>query len=261
MLHHLGTVGFSYSDWAGVFYPRDLKVAEYLAFYSRYFDAVELDTTFHAVPEAQTVRRWATMAAEQFRFAVKCPASITHGPRIDEQVAPMLWFLEVMRELGPKLGPVLLQFPPSFAVAEFDRLTNFLPHLPKDVRYAIEFRNSSWQTDATTQLLKENRCCWAVGDYASKPEPVRVTTDFLFVRWIGVHQRFARLDHEQEDVSERLQWWTTQFANVPTSVRDIWGFVNNDYNGYAIGAANHLKRLLDLPVREPKPEERGELFG
>jgi len=261
MHFRLGTVGFSYADWSGSFYPRDLKATDYLEFYSRYFDTVELDTTFHAVPEAHTVARWAAAVPSDFRFAVKCPASITHGARIDQQIAPMLWFLEVMRGLGAKLGPVLLQFPPGFNFAEFDRLSEFLTHLPEDVRYAVEFRHPSWLTAQTAALLKQTRVAWAVGDYATKPLPVRVTTDFLFIRWIGIHHQFEKLDHEQLDLSDRLEWWKSQFDLAPQPVKEIWGYVNNDFSGYAIATCNRLKRMLDLPAREPGPEDRGELFG
>src|SRR5947209_1294514 len=114
MRYRLGTIGFSYPEWVGGFYPRDLKATDYLSFYARYFDCVELDTTFHAVPPAATVRRWAAQVPDDFRFAVKCPRTVTHEGRIDAQISVMSEFLDVMRELGGKLGPVLLQFPPSF---------------------------------------------------------------------------------------------------------------------------------------------------
>ncbi|HEX4793032.1 MAG TPA: DUF72 domain-containing protein [Humisphaera sp.] len=260
MRYRLGTIGFSYPEWVGGFYPRDLKATEYLSFYARYFDCVELDTTFHAVPPAATVRRWAAQVPDDFRFAVKCPRTVTHEGRIDAQISVMSAFLDVMRELGGKLGPVLLQFPPSFRAAELDRLSAFLGKLPR-VRYAVEFRHDSWLNDRTTAMLKEQRVCWAVGDYATPPEPVRVTTDFLFIRWIGIHHRFERLDIEQIDVTDRLRSWKTQFEQAPAGVKEIWAFVNNDFSGYAIGTANRMKRLLGLPASEPKAEDRGELFG
>ena len=261
MHYRLGTCGFSYDDWVGTFYPRDLRHSGFLAFYARYFDAVELDTTFHATPEPHIVQRWAAATPDDFRFCPKTPASVTHGARIDEQLAPMLWFLEVMRGLGDKLGVVLLQFPPSFTFAQFDRLAGFLPRLPTDVRYAVEFRNPTWQRNETTALLSETNTCWAVGDYADDPTPVRVTTDFLYVRWIGVHQRFNTLTHEQIDTTEKLAWWKSQFDHAPAKVQTTWGFFNNDYAGNSIGTANRLRKLAGLEVREPKAEDRGELFG
>lgn len=261
MEYRLGTAGFGYREWVGAFYPRDLKATDYLAFYSQYFDTVELDTTFHATPPVELVARWKSVTPEGFRFSVKTPAAITHGNRIDEQAAPMLWFLETMRGLGNKLGVVLLQFPPGFTFEQFGRLSAFLSHLPKDVRFAVEFRHPSWLRDETTALLRSARVAWAVGDYDTTVLPVRVTADFLYIRWIGVHGRFGHLDHEQIDVGERLQWWKTQFERTPRAVKSVWGIVNNDYTGYAIGTCNRMKRLLGLAAREPQAAERGELFG
>ena len=130
----LGTMGFSYSDWAGVFYPKGLPAGEYLRYYSRYFDTVELDTTFHAVPPPERVRRWAEVTPGEFRFCVKATRVVTHETPADRAVLPLLRFLEVARELGPKLAVVLLQYPPSFSSREMPRLAAFLARLPGDVR-------------------------------------------------------------------------------------------------------------------------------
>ena len=78
MRWRLGTMGFSYGDWAGVFYPRGLKNVDWLAHYARHFNAVELDTTFHALPDRDRVRRWGDATPPDFRFAAKTPKGITH---------------------------------------------------------------------------------------------------------------------------------------------------------------------------------------
>src|SRR6476659_1528205 len=112
----LGTVGFGYDDWKGVFYPDSLKSADYLSFYSRHFDTVELDTTFHATPAAERVARWAMAVPEGFRFCVKTPKDVTHADgRVSApvRVDAMRRFVDVVREFREKLGVVLVQFPPS----------------------------------------------------------------------------------------------------------------------------------------------------
>ena len=86
----LGTMGFSYADWAGTFYPAGTKAGDYLARYARFFDAVELDTTFHAVPPAERFRRWAGATPAGFRFAVKTPKTVTHGDSIGNVSGDML---------------------------------------------------------------------------------------------------------------------------------------------------------------------------
>jgi uncharacterized protein YecE (DUF72 family) len=259
----LGTIGFGYSDWQGVFYLTDVRSPAYLSFYAKHFDTVELDTTFHAAPTPQLVRRWAAAVSEPFRFCVKTPRGITHAPPpISRRTGPMLAFVDVLREFGPKLGVVLLQFPPSYDTGEARDLQTFLAALPADVRFALELRHRSWDTDQTAALLRDHRCCWVAADYFDEPWGLRVTTNFLYARWIGEHGRFPTLDREQVDVTERLEWWKNRLTAAATKdVKTVWGLVNNDYSGYAVGTANRMKRLLGLPVKELDDPRQGELFS
>jgi uncharacterized protein YecE (DUF72 family) len=259
----LGTIGFGYSDWQGVFYPPEVKSSGYLSHYAKHFDTAELDTTFHAAPTPERVRRWAEAVPDEFRFCVKTPKGITHAPPpISRRAGQMLDFLRTLREFGPKLGVVLLQFPPSFDTGEARDLHKFLSALPKDTRYAIELRHGSWKTDATARLLRDHNCCWVAADYLEDPPDMRpVTSDFLYVRWIGRHGQYPTLDRERIDVTERLQWWKEHLTAAATSdVKTIWGLVNNDYSGYAVGACNKMKRLLGLPVNDVADPRQAELF-
>src|SRR5581483_6575840 len=165
----LGTMGFGYSDWSGVFYPRDLKPSDFLAFYARYFNAVELDTTFHAIPPPDRVRRWRDETPGGFRFAAKAPKAVTHEGILDHHVDPMFEFLDSIGQLGEKLAVVLLQFPPSFTVQQLPRLRTFAGAMPEDVRFAVEFRHPSRDSEATAELLRERNWCWAAADYAGEP--------------------------------------------------------------------------------------------
>src|SRR5688500_12035907 len=186
----LGTMGFSYADWAGVFYPPGTKAGDYLAHYAKYFDTLELDTTFHAAPPPERFRRWAEVTPAGFRFCMKMPRAVTHDVPPDKGITPMRAFLDAARELGDKLGVVLLQFAPHFEADQFDALAKLLAALPDDVRFAVELRNRSWGTRRTLDLLREHRCCLVAAEYLSRPGRIHVTTDFLYVRWIGEHQRF-----------------------------------------------------------------------
>jgi uncharacterized protein YecE (DUF72 family) len=256
----LGTIGFGYSDWQGPFYPDGVKPPDYLSFYAKHFDTLELDTTFHAAPTPDRVRKWAGAVPEDFRFCVKTPKDITHGPPpLSRRTPQMLDFLNVLRGLGDKLGVVLLQFPPSFDTSEARDLEKFLKALPPDIRYALELRHGSWNTDRTAALLRDHRCAWVVADYLDEPWEVRPTTDFLYARWIGVHGRFPKLDREQIDVTERLEWWKEKLLAVK-GVDTVWGLMNNDYSGYAVETCNKMKRALGLPVVAPQGPRQGQLF-
>jgi uncharacterized protein YecE (DUF72 family) len=259
-------MGFSYADWAGVFYPKGTRPGDYLAYYAKHFNAVELDTTFHAVPPVERVRTWAEVTPDDFRFCAKTPKTITHDPDVslDRAVDAMHEFLGVMSELGPKLGVVLLQFPPSFTVREAAPLKRFIRALPPDLRYAVEFRSETWFVEQTVETLRALNCCWVAADYAHEPRQLHATSDFLYVRWIGLHQQFPSMDQERVDVTDRLEIWQRQIEQVSSEsppLSAIWGFFNNDYAGHAPATCRRFLRMLGRPVREPDDPAQGELFG
>ena len=256
----LGTMGFSYADWAGVFYPDRLKPGDYLAYYAKHFDTVELDTTFHATPPADRVRRWAGITPDHFRFCAKVPKMITHDG-LDRRLNEMGEFLDVMRELGPKLGVILIQLPPSCGIEQFANLERLLRALPGDVRFAVEFRSGSWGQARTLDLLRHHRCALVAAEYLTRPSRIHLTTDFLYVRWIGEHQRFAELNHEQLDVTPALEWWKGQLQAVSTQLHSIWGFFNNDYSGYSVATCRRFMAMLGLPLTDPEPAAQGRLFS
>jgi uncharacterized protein YecE (DUF72 family) len=258
----IGTMGFSYADWAGVFYPKGTKPGDYLAHYARHFNAVELDTTFHAVPPIDRVRTWAEVTPDAFRFCPKTPKSITHDPdlTLDRAVGAMHEFLDVMSALGEKLGVVLIQFPPSFTARDENALRRFIRAMPTQIRFAIEFRHDTWFVDSTVELMRSLNCCWVAADYAHEPRQLHVTTDYAYIRWIGQHQQFPSMDAERIDPTERLTTWTRHIEPHLRQLSTVWGFFNNDYAGYAVATARRFKRMVGLPVEASGDSRQGQLF-
>jgi len=258
----IGTMGFSYADWAGVFYPGGTRPGDYLAYYARHFNAVELDTTFHAVPPVERVRTWAEVTPDDFRFCPKAPKSVTHDPDVtlDRAVGAMHEFLDVMSALGKKLGVVLIQFPPSFTVREAPSLRRFMRAMPADVRFAIEFRHETWFVESTVELLRSLSCCWVAADYAHEPRQLHVTTDLLYVRWIGQHQQFPSMDVERIDPTDRLMTWKRHIDPCLHQLSTVWGFFNNNYAGHAVATARRFKRMVGLAVEEDVDSRQGQLF-
>jgi uncharacterized protein YecE (DUF72 family) len=258
----LGTMGFGYSEWAEVFYPRGMKSVDYLSFYAKHFNAVELDTTFHAIPPAERVRQWRDATPDDFQFCAKTPKSITHDPDLPlyRSIPVMNEFLEVMRELGPKLGVVLLQFPPSFQVDQASAMEKFLEAMPRDLRFAAEFRHESWFVPRTAEMLRAHHCCWAAADYPGEPRQLAVTTDIMYIRWIGRHRQFPTMDRQRTDVTSELQVWTERLERHAAGASTVWGFFNNDYNGFAIAACEQFMRMVGLPVVPRQDPRQGDLF-
>jgi uncharacterized protein YecE (DUF72 family) len=172
----------------------------------------------------------------------------------------MAAFLEALRPLEERLGPVLIQFPPSFGPAERPALAQFLGGLARDLRYAVELRHAGWYEPATAELLAEHAAAWVALDYLDLPQQVALTTDFLYVRWVGQHGRFVQRGREEIDVTPRLRWWWDQLAPRAGEVGEVYGFFNDDYAGHAPATANRFKAIAGLPVVEPEIPQQGRLL-
>ena len=257
---HLGTVGFSYKDWDGVFYPTGIASRSYLAHYSKIFNAVELDSTFYGTPPANRVRQWATIVPSDFKFCVKTPRQITHELQLSDANGPMRAFVDTMSLLGDKLGAILIQLPPSFTAAQFDTVAQFLTNLPPGPQYAIEFRHQSWFIGETTTLLKSHSVGWTSIDYLDLPKQIALTANFLYIRWLGRHGQFERKDQEQVDVIPQLDWWWAYIQPQLNRIPTIYGFFNNDYSGHSPGTCNRFKDLVGLPATYPQLPQQGRLF-
>lgn len=257
---HLGTIGFTYPEWKGSFYPAGLPANQSLAYYSKIFNAVEINTTFYGPQSPAQIQRWAASTPPDFRFCLKAPRRITHDLRLQNTESEMRVFIESSAALGEKFGAVLIQLPPSFKVDDRLTLERFLTELPRGPRYAIEFRHASWHVPQTADLLRQYGVCWIATDYEDLPVEINLTTDFLYVRWIGKHGVIPHPGHEVLDRTERLQSWVKRIQAVSSEIHAIFGFFDNDYAGHAPATLNRLKSILGLPVAPSSAEEQGRLF-
>lgn len=253
-------MGFSYKDWEGVFYPVGMPPRDYLARYSQVFDAVELDSTFYGTPRPEYVERWASITPPNFTFCPKVPRDITHERRLVEAEAAMAEFLDTMQILGNKLGVILIQLPPDFTFSLIHKLAVFLRQLPKNYRYAVEFRHPSWHATATGQLLQNHDVAWASTDYIHLPQRIYVTTDLMYIRWIGRHGQYDTKDHERVDLTPRLETWFDDISSRLDRVQGIYGFFNNDYAGHAPATCNRFKEIAGLPTSDLRPPQQGRLI-
>lgn len=249
----IGTMGFSYSDWVPAFYPKGTRPGDFLAAYASVYDTLELDTTFHAVPPPDRVQKWADTVPDGFVFCPKTPKQITHENPIAFGSTAMRHFLRALTPMrkADKLGPILIQFPPTFTITEFKDLELFLKELPTDDRFAVEFRNDSWEHPRTGDLLSHYRCAWVTGDYAVDPFPIHPTTNFLYLRLIGLHEQFTTHERERIDMTDRLAWWQEQVTALTPAPLKTFTMINNDYAGHAPATIDRLRTLVGLPVRTP----------
>ncbi len=253
----LGTQGWNYSAWTGPFFPDGTRPTDYLTLYSRAFDTVEVDSTFYAIPAAKTVRGWASRTGPDFTFALKLPQEITHEHRLKNAEDPSARFFDVARELGSKLGPVLIQMGPDFSPAELPALESFLPTLPRDIDFAIEFRQRGWIRDDVLALLAEHEVALALVDARWIPRATMLelaanpTGRIAYLRWMGPNRDITDYSHIQVDRTREIEAWAAVMPMIASRVRTAYGYVNNHFGGHSPENVRMLQRLLGMPTVSP----------
>lgn len=263
----LGTQGWNYPAWVGPFYPAGTRPADFLRTFARALDVVEIDSTFYAIPPASTVRSWASRVPASFVFTCKLPQEITHERRFVD-CADLLWaFTDRLRELGPKLGPILIQCGPDFAPAQGKPFAEFLELLPRDLRFAVEFRQPSWIRRRVLALLRDHGVALALSDGRWVPREwllrlcEQPTADFAYLRWMGPDRSITDYSHLQRDRSAELDAWAAMIPVLQRQVREVYGFVNNHFAGHAPATVRMLQQRLGLPSVDPAAiGEQASLF-
>lgn len=262
----IGACAWTFDDWRGAFYPPDLPNSHWLQFYARYLPAVEIDSTFYSPPSENAVRRWIEMTPAAFRFTCKLPREVTHVCRLRDCRVELDSFLHAIEPLTPKLQVILIQLPPSFTPKDGRQpLRKFLEQLPKDFRFAIEFRHPGWHRPQIISLLEKHRVCWVWADTSPLNErnlaPFEFlphTTDFLYLRLLGDYttkydgdgkhmHRYGKLLWKREAA---LESWSLKIERHLKDVRNVWTFVSNHFEGFAPETCQRLAQRLgfDLPL-------------
>ncbi|HEX3761163.1 MAG TPA: DUF72 domain-containing protein [Kofleriaceae bacterium] len=149
--YYLGCPGWGDKNWVGRLFPTGTRPTEFLERYARVFNTVEGNTTFYALPTADTVRRWSDQVPDAFRFCFKFPRAISHDRLLLDGGAELATFLDRIAPLGARLGTLFLQLPPRFDAAQLPRLRAFLAGLPAGPRYAVEVRHDAFFSDGPEQ--------------------------------------------------------------------------------------------------------------
>jgi uncharacterized protein YecE (DUF72 family) len=257
----IGTQGWNYPAWVGPFYPPGTRVSEFLPTYAKAFRVVEVDSTFYAVPDARAVRAWNERTPADFTFTLKMPREVTHDLRLRGAGDLVRDFFSRARELGPKLGPILLQMGPDFAPEELPVLAKFIPRLPRDLRFAVEVRDSQWMRSDVLprlhELLASHGVALALSDgrWISREMMLdlveRATADFLYVRWMGPDRDITDYSRIQFDRSEEMRAWSEALKRA-AHTKDVYGFFNNHFAGHSPANAREMQRLLGQQPVDPE---------
>jgi uncharacterized protein YecE (DUF72 family) len=205
-----GTSGYSYKEWKGSFYPEKLAADGWLRYYAERFPTVEINNTFYRMPGEGMLTRWADEVPAHFAFTLKAPRRITHDKRLKDADAELAELLRRAARLGPKLGPLLFQLPPSLK-KDLALLGDFLDALPPGRQIAFEFRHSTWQDEQVYEALRTRNAMLCTADTdEGDPPPLVATAKFGYVRL----RREAYSDRDLKNWVKRIaaQPWTRAYA-------------------------------------------------
>lgn len=261
-LLRLGTSSWSCADWAGKFYPAGTEPRDFIGEYARRLDTVEIDATFYAPPRKSVVEGWRERTPETFTFSAKAPQVITHEKFLVDCAAEVKSFLDVMSALGPRMGPILLQFPyyskrSGVTRDEFlRRLGAFLPTLPEGHAWVVEVRNKTWIGPSLFDILKPFDIPLALIDHPwmSRPDELFATQGiltgpFAYIRWLGDRYGIEKITTTWNDtvVDRRrdIERWIPHIKELVDKRYPIFGYVNNHYAGYAPATVELIQQMLN----------------
>jgi uncharacterized protein YecE (DUF72 family) len=230
----VGTSGFDYSDWRGPFYPRFIKAADRLAFYAEHFGTVELNVTFYRMPAASAFRGWRDAVPDGFVFAVKASRYLTHIKRLDDPQSSVEYLMERASILGDRLGPILLQLPPSLE-ADLDRLERTLDAFGPDVRVAVEPRHETWFMPELSDVLRRHDAALVLADRRSQP----ITPLWFPSGWTYLRMHEGRATPRPCYGRDALRSWVDRLAGA----NDGFVYFNNDHRACAVANARTFEAM------------------
>ncbi|MGZ5281705.1 MAG: DUF72 domain-containing protein [Bacteroidia bacterium] len=239
---YIGTSGWSYSNWKPTFYPENLKSADFLSFYARHFPTTEINSSFYHFTMKKTIEKWLEATPENFRFSAKFHRSITHYQKLKDIEAPLIKYAEIFTSLKPKLGPILIQLPPSLNFQEnivkpfYITLRNIMP----DFTFALEARHTSWFTDESFELMAEFDIANVWADAGRRfPSSDAVTNNEAYIRLHGREKLYAS-DYE-DDV---LEYFAERIVLYLEEGLRVWVYFNNTMYGHALQNAQTLESMI-----------------
>ncbi|WP_353720437.1 DUF72 domain-containing protein [Dyadobacter sp. 676] len=244
---HIGTSGWSYKHWKEIFYPKDVKPAEYLAFYARHFPVSEINNSFYRLPAKETVGKWVASVPADFMFCPKMSRYLSHLKKLHDPREPLERFFDVFGDFKKHLGPILVQLPANsrfgadVAGAFYEETDHY-----KDFRFALEVRHPSWFSEESIRLMKKHRVSLVFSQADKFPYLEEITAKDIYLRFHGPTSLYSSpySDEVMEEYAGKFAAWAEEGHRV-------WAFFNNDVGGHALDNARKLQQLVDARIHEP----------
>lgn len=237
MIYHLGTSGWSYAGWRGIFYPQGLAAKNWLAFYAEHFSTVEINMTFYRFPKPEMFRAWLDKTPAHFSFTLKANREITHFKRLKNVDHEVNYFYILANALREKLGCILFQLPPSISM-DLTLLEDFLGTLSPEYRNVIEFRHESWYSEKVYEALRSHNVTFCAVSSAKVPRSVIESAEIAYFRFHGLTGGY-RYNYSDEELRD----WARAIKTA--KAKEAYVYFNNDYQAYAVANCLKLRDFLD----------------
>lgn len=243
---HIGTSGWSYKHWKDIFYPGNVKPAEYLTFYARHFPVSEINNSFYKLPSKETVEKWVDAVPEGFLFCPKMSRYLSHLKKLHDPQEPLQRFFNIFAPFKKHLGPVLTQLPANsrfhseVAEAFYEETDQY-----SGFRFALEVRHPSWFSEESIRLMKKHGISLVFSQADQFPYHEEITAKDIYLRFHGPTSLYSSpySDDVLEDYAEKFASWAEEG-------HEVWAFFNNDVGGHALDNAKKLQELVDVRMQE-----------
>jgi len=236
----IGTSGWSYDHWKDIVYPWDSPDRDRLEWFVKRFDTVEVNSSYYNWPRASTFEGWHSRVPDGFCMTMKAPRGLTHSGRLANAESWVERIKDSMEKLGDKRGILLAQLPPYMGI-DIPALDNFLKLFTPWQKIAVEFRNTSWNTEEVFGLLERYSAAYCVMSGARLPCLLKATADFVYIRLHGPDRNHM---YGGSYSDEDLHWWAERIEEWTCQGRDIFVYFNNDGHGNAVRNAENLRSFL-----------------
>ena len=247
----IGCAGWDYKDWIGPFYPKTLEKSSFLEHYTKYFNLVEINSTFYNLPSEETFENWSKKVPDSFRFVIKAWQNITHDPYNENIDSFISQFFYRIHHLEENLSGILFQFPPWFKYSDkhLKTLLYLLNQFPKNYRYIIELRDNSWHENEKLIDLIDGKHVLLGTIYLENIEDIYFPNqETYYIRLIGDRnlKMFDHVQREQMDIISKVIKKVNEISKI-AEVKEIFIIVNNHFSGFSPETANMIKSLLNIP--------------
>jgi len=247
---HVGCAGWDYKDWIGPFYPKNLEKSLHLEYYAKYFNLVEVNSTFYNLPAEETIINWNKRVPLSFRFIIKAWKNITHDPFSPNISSYISQFFYSIESLNDKISGILLQFPPWFkySTKHLKRLNYLVNQFPPSYRYFIELREDSWfEPDIIKNFITSQNIILGTVYLDDLREYYYPNQKIYYIRLIGDRklQYFNIVQRQQENKIKRLLDFLNKII-ASVNIKEMFIIVNNHFTGFSPETANLIKKKLNL---------------